>query len=145
MKKRRVWIWLTVAIAIAVSGLLVYTRVFSGNTVQQLRSPDGRTIAYVRTYGALSAMDGDAISVELRAAHSPIRHSVFYALDYGTAVNIEWANTRELLVECKSCRQMAVYGSERRWNDMVIHYKFADGSPTYPATTFHGGIEPCVP
>ena len=144
MRRKRTWLRLFAAILVIVGGLLLYLRLFSGTTVQYAPSTDGKTVAYVRTYRSLSALDTDAVAVELRATHNPMRHIVFFGLNYGTALHIDWANPKELLVRCRECANLAVYGCDQRWKDVAIHYEFGDGSPTYPPTTFSGGAGPCI-
>ena len=100
MRKKRIWRVSAVLFAI-VGGLLLYRQFFSGTTVQYAPSTDGKTVAYIRTYRSLSALDADAVAVELRATHNPLRHSVLFGLNYGTTLQVEWAHPNELLVRCR--------------------------------------------
>jgi hypothetical protein len=131
-RRRRIWGWLTLAIVAVLGGLFVYLRLFSGRVLQRLPSPDGQVVAAVSESVSLSPLDADSIGVELRSKYTPLRHFIFWGLDYGTSVTISWTDSRNLVVKCAQCTSLAVYGCEQQCRDVVVHYVFADGFPDFP-------------
>lgn len=137
MKRRKIRFWLILALVGVVGGLVGYLRLFSGQVMQRLQSPNGQTVATIRKFGRLS---GNLTGIELRARREPLRHFVLTGLDYDDGLSISWENPRNLIVQCTNCTDISIYRCEQRWHDVTIHYVWHGGSPDYPATTFSKGV-----
>ena len=112
-----------IASLIALSGLVLYIRLFAGDVRQRLVSPDGMVIAEVRTLDFAAATDGPNTAIELRTKNNPFRHSVFSGLDYGAKITVSWIDAKSLLVRCEDCAKLS-YGNTRqdKWHEIEIHY-----------------------
>jgi hypothetical protein len=102
--------------------LLAYARIFSGSAKQRLPSPDGETIAEVREFTSLSAMDADYLGVQVRTKLNPFRHFVFAGLDDGIKITISWIDSKTLQISCERCEQIRTNIKEDAWRDVSIRY-----------------------
>jgi hypothetical protein len=103
----------------------LYLILYDGQEQQRVTSPDGKIIAEVRDYNQSAATDAVQVTVELRTASNPFRHTVLLCLNYGGTVTISWKDATNLQIECAHCENLRSYKLERSWNGVSIHYASA--------------------
>lgn len=119
--------------ALTILVVILWIRIFAGETLQYTPSPDGENIAEYRRYKQSSATTTDLITIELRSRFNPIRHTVLSGLDYGATFSLNWRDSRNLIVGCQGCNpaNLTVRGAptafaavkkEERWNGVSILY-----------------------
>ena len=110
---------------LALVGIWLYVRLFSGQVLACKASTDGKYVAeyrfYYQTGGAtVTHLKG----VEIRTRFNPLRHTIIDALDYGGDLTVNWIDSRNLLITCpNSGGKLDFYGGDKTsWHDVTIHY-----------------------
>lgn len=119
----------TVAFVALVALAFCYLRFFAGRVEQFEWNPRGDVAAEVRFFDVGSATESPTTGVEVRSKFSPIRHMVFFAIDYGGRVQISWVDSQTLLITCENPKNLAVYKRLSRWDGIRILYKDENRCP----------------
>jgi hypothetical protein len=101
-----------------------YLRFFSGR-VEQFEWNGRRDVAAeVRFYDSGFATESPDTAVQLRTKFSPIRHTVFFAVNHGGVVRISWVDSQTLLIACEKPKSLAIYKKLSDWDGIRIVYAY---------------------
>lgn len=110
------------AVVLLCSLFWVSVRVFGTRVLQRVPSPDDQFIAEVSEFRALSALDADYLTVELKKKWNPFGHGISGGLDYGAEISVSWIDSKTLVVRCTKCEKLGQSYREDRWGDISVRY-----------------------
>lgn len=66
-----------------------------------------------------------------RTRLNPLRHTIFFALNYGGSVSVSWLGSHTLMVRCQNAKNLSIYKKLPAWSDVSIRYIDIDGNPPH--------------
>lgn len=122
---------IAIVIVLCIAGVVAYLRFFAGHVQETAESPEQNLVAEVRLYNFGFATDAPDTAVQLRTRLNPLRHTIFFALNYGGSVTVSWLDSHTLMVRCQNAKNLSIYKKLPAWNDVSIRYIDIDGNPPH--------------
>ncbi len=119
---KRPLLYIAACFAVLLAGVLFYSRYFSRVQEEDV-SPDGNYKVLVRTSGSLSAMDSDAVFVQITPKWRLERNLLLQISGDNTQVRVRWLHPNELQIICHNCSQAHIDRQEHLWRGVVVDYE----------------------